>query len=427
MAEHDSMTWPAPDFSRVPYRVFADDEVYAKEQARVFRGPVWCYLALEAEIPKPGDFLTTFVGDSPIVVNRAGDRSLHAFANRCAHRGTQLVRERCGNRTSHTCIYHHWCYDLEGNLIGVPFQRGLKGKGGMPEDFDRADHGLQTLTVAAYRGVIFGSFDHAVEPLEAYLDEPMRGFLDGMFARPVEVIGYMRQNIPANWKLYFENLMDSYHAGLLHQFQTTFGIMRSTQAGGSIMDRHGRHRIVFNIDDSDEGDAEAEGRQDLRDLGIDNESLRLEDPTLVEWRDEEGDRRPIMMMALFPSVFFQRLTNTLATRQIRPKGSGAFELYWTYFGYVDDDPALRLMRIRQANLVGPAGLVSVEDGEAGAAIQRVIQGGSGRHSVIEMGGTGAIEDQENLITEVPVRGFWRYYCHLMEYRTKGKATWQPAT
>ena len=94
------------------------------------------------------------------------------------------------------------------------------------------------------------------------------------------------------------------------------------------------------------------------------------------------------MMAIFPSVFFQRLNNTLATRQIKPKAAGAFELYWTYFGYADDDPKIRLMRLRQVNLIGPGGLVSMEDGEAGRLVQLGIGREQDAHSVIEMAASG---------------------------------------
>ncbi len=424
MGDMNDLTWPASDYSRVPYLVFNDPDVYAREQERIFQGPVWCYLALEAELPKPGDFRSTYVGETPVVVSRATDGTLHAFVNRCAHRGTMVVRKLRGNATDHTCIYHHWCYDLTGKLIGVPFQRGVAGKGGMPENFRKEDHGLRTLKVASYRGAIFGSFRDDVEPLEDFLDEANRDYLDLLLGKPIEILGYWRQRIPGNWKFYFENLMDSYHAGLLHQFQTTFGIMRTTQKGESLMDKWRRHRVVYTQFGSD--DAASDGNQDLKDLGVFHESMSLADPSLLEFRDETGDGRAIMMMALFPSVLFQRLSNTLATRQIRPRGPNEFELYWTCFGYADDDAALRALRLKQVNLIGPAGYVSIEDGEAGALIQRVLGREKERHSVIEMGGTGAIENQDTPLTEVPVRGFWRFYCHLMGFPAQDGSVWRPA-
>ena len=201
-ATRNGLTWPADDFSRVPYGVFTQKEIYQREQELIFRGPIWCYLALEAEIPEPGNYKTAFIGDTSVVVCRDQNGELNAFVNRCAHRGTLLVRDLAGSTDDFTCIYHHWCYDLEGNLIGVPFRRGLKGKGGMPADFDMADHGLRRLRVDSYKGVIFCSFSNDAEPLLAYLDSPMLEYIDRLMLRPIEVLGYMRQRIPGNWKLY---------------------------------------------------------------------------------------------------------------------------------------------------------------------------------------------------------------------------------
>ena len=89
--------WPRNDYSRVPFRLYHDESVYALEMERIFRGPVWNYLALEAEVPNPGDYRTTWIGDSPVVVTRAQDGAIHAFVNRCAHRGAQIVRRTHGN------------------------------------------------------------------------------------------------------------------------------------------------------------------------------------------------------------------------------------------------------------------------------------------------------------------------------------------
>ena len=422
MQNWSDLVWPAKDFSHVPYPVFFDKDVYDREQERVFRGPLWCYVALKTEIPKPGDYKSTFIGDTPIVVTRTDDGSIHAFVNRCAHRGTLLVRDQFGNGKDLTCIYHHWCYDLKGELIGVPFLRGLKGKGGMPEDFKLADHGLRTLTIDSYGEVIFASFEDRPEPLLDYLDGPMRHTLDRLFGRPIEVLGYMRQLIPGNWKLYYENLMDPYHGGLLHQFGTTFAVARNTQVAGSTLDKYGRHRTCFLMANSD---TEAEVRAGYAGDSAYNDQLQLEDPSVVQFVDDDGSGEGLTMMAIFPSVFFQRLNNTLATRQIKPKTPNSFELYWTYFGYADDTPEIREMRMRQVNLVGPGGLVSMEDGEAGRLVQLGINGARHDHSLIAMGGTGPITHQDNINTEVPIRGFWRYYCNLMGFEPRGGAAWPP--
>ena len=85
---------------------------------------------MEAEIPRHGDFKSTFVGDTPVVVTRTEDNRLAVWVNRCAHRGALVCRSARGNTKSHICAYHQWSYDSSGNLRGVPFRNGIKGAAG---------------------------------------------------------------------------------------------------------------------------------------------------------------------------------------------------------------------------------------------------------------------------------------------------------
>ena len=93
-----TFSWPIEGGARVPYQVFYDPDIYTQEQDKLFRGPIWNYVALEAEVAQPGDFKSTFVGDTPIVVTRDKEGGLNAFVNRCAHRGAMVCRELNGNR-----------------------------------------------------------------------------------------------------------------------------------------------------------------------------------------------------------------------------------------------------------------------------------------------------------------------------------------
>ena len=93
--------WPALDYSRVPYRLYHDAEIYTREQERIFRGPVWSFLGLDVEIPNPGDFRASYVGDTPIIFNRDKAGAVQAFVNRCAHRGALVRRELSGNADQH--------------------------------------------------------------------------------------------------------------------------------------------------------------------------------------------------------------------------------------------------------------------------------------------------------------------------------------
>ncbi|MGY3288166.1 phenylpropionate dioxygenase-like ring-hydroxylating dioxygenase large terminal subunit [Bradyrhizobium sp. LM3.6] len=63
------VNWPE-GLTRVPYWVFQNQSVYAEEQRKIFQGPNWHYLALEIELAEPGDFLTTHIGDTPVIVTR---------------------------------------------------------------------------------------------------------------------------------------------------------------------------------------------------------------------------------------------------------------------------------------------------------------------------------------------------------------------
>jgi hypothetical protein len=88
------------------------------------------------------------------------------------------------------------------------------------------------------------------------------------------------------------------------------------------------------------------------------------------------------------------------------------ELHWTYFGFDDDTAEMRERRLRQSNLVGPAGYVSMEDGCVGGFVQRGAAAAAEELSVVNMGGAGA-ESQDTRATEASVRGFWKAYRRYM--------------
>src|SRR5215471_21158689 len=129
------LMWPDDDLSHAPYRVYTDPDLYALEQERIFRGHTWSFLALECEIPNPGDYKTTYVGDAPVIVARGGDGAVNALVNRCAHKGALICYKPSGNVREFSCVYHNWTYDLTGRLTGVAFKRGVGGKGGLSGDF----------------------------------------------------------------------------------------------------------------------------------------------------------------------------------------------------------------------------------------------------------------------------------------------------
>jgi anthranilate 1,2-dioxygenase large subunit len=404
-------SWDDP--SRVPYRLFTDPAIYEREQERIYRGPVWNFVALAPELPNPGDFKSTFAGETPVVVTRSAEGSLHAWVNRCAHRGAMVCRQPRGNAADFSCIYHQWCYDPSGRLLGVPFRKGVGGKGGYPKDFDRSQHGLQRLEVAAYRDLIFVSFDPAAKPLAEYLGGEMRHWIDRVFVRPTRILGYARQYIHANWKLYLENVKDPYHASLLHLFHATFGIYRSSMGGGVIRDADtGMHSMIrsYRIEEEDIGEYRKGGLRSYE------EGTQLSDASLLAHRDELDPVLTNHIQLLFPSAGVQQIENTLAVRQVLPKAVDEMELTFIFFGYEDDDDEMTALRCKQANFVGPAGYISMEDGEAIQLVQRAVRHAPDDASVIDLGGKGA-DNEENLLTESMLRSFWGGYREMMGFGT----------
>ncbi len=110
----------------------------------------------------------------------------------------------------------------------------------------------------------------------------------------------------------------------------------------------------------------------------------------------------------------QQIHNTLVARQLLPKGPNAFELVFHFFGYEDDDADMRKLRIKQANLVGPAGYISMEDTEATELVQQGVARDANVTSVIDMA-QDAPTQSDTLITEKLIRRFWAGYQKLMAF------------
>ncbi len=411
----NSSVWPTTDYSRVPYRFYHDPSIYELERERVFKGPTWSLVGLEAEVPNAGDFRASYIGETPIIIHRDSKGDLHGFVNRCAHRGAIVRRELQGNAKDHVCIYHQWCYGQDGRLIGVPFRRGIKGKGGYGKDFDLKDYGLTKVRISSINGALFGTMSEESESLEEYLGEAILGFVRRVFLRPVRVLGYHRQRIRGNWKGFAENTRDNYHASLLHDFFRTFGLDRPTQIGGATMDKRHRHGVTWGRSESSHDEAKAAYSSEQ----VASAGIKLKQDSIVKYYPDRNDDISIAIVSLFPSGFIIQISNSLATRQIRPKGPSEFEVFQTLFGYQDDTPELTQHRLRQANLVGPAGFVSMEDGEAIEIVQRATKTAPDAVQVLELGGKGEISDRDYRVNDVPVRGFWSYYAELLGIEPEG--------
>jgi anthranilate 1,2-dioxygenase large subunit len=400
-----TQVWPGDGLTRVPYWIFQDRNIYALEQKRIFQGPTWNYLCLSIEVKNTGDFITTFVGDASVIVARDSDGELYAFENRCAHRGALIALEQRGNTKAFTCVYHAWSYDRQGNLKEVAFKDGVKGKGGMSASFCMEHHNPRKLRLAEAFGVVFGSFSNDVPPLEEHLGEEIYSRIGRVLGgRTPVILGRYTQALPNNWKLYMENVKDSYHASILHLFFTTFELNRLSQTGGIIVDPSGGHHVSFSAIDTTSADHKEYAQQNIRS----DSEFTLADPSLLQSFKEFPDNVTLQILSTFPCFILQQIQNAIAVRQIVPRSVDRTDLHWTLLGFAEDTPEQRLTRLKQANLVGPAGYISMEDGCVGGFVQRGIAGAGDEEAVIEMGGAGT-DSSESRVTEASVRGFWKAY------------------
>jgi salicylate 5-hydroxylase large subunit len=442
---NETARWSEPGTSRVPFWAYTDPSLYQRELERLFYGPHWCYVGLAVEIPNTGDYKLSWVGERQVIMvrdrvapkDRETDPGIRVVENRCAHRGVRFCQPpmdgQVGNARSFVCPYHQWTYKLNGDLAGLPFKDGVKAQGpegecvhgGMPEGFDIKQNGLTKLRVAVLHGLVFATFSLEAEPLEDYLGQAVMPWLDRLFkGRQLQLLGYNRQRIPGNWKLMMENIKDPYHPGLLHTWFVTFGLWRADQKSRMVMDAQGRHAVMISRRNDGGQSAVTEGVTSFKaDMKL--HDARLLDVVPEPWWTIDDPQNPgqtitptVTMITLFPSVIVQQQVNSLSTRHIVPRGAGEFDFVWTHIGFTDDTPEMTRRRLRQANLFGPAGFVSADDGEVIEFSQDGFkQWGEDGATLVELGGTAngiGEPPTEHMVTETLIRGMYAYWKKAMD-------------
>lgn len=407
--EPQEFVWPDEGYSRIPYGVYTDAGVYQEEQQKIFRGPVWNFVGLEQEIPGIGDFRTIYIGETPVIVVRDDTGEVRVMVNRCAHRGNLVCVETEGHVKELTCVYHNWRYDLQGKLINVAFGKGVDGKGGMPEDFELGNFGLQNLKTYSYAGLIFASFSDDPVAFEAFLGHEMLENMERVVGRDMELLGTYTQYMPNNWKLYMENVRDSYHASILHMFQATFRMNRLSMKGGIKLSDNGWHHISYSVAETDK----EEHQYNSKTLLSVKDGYLLSDPRLVEMWREFDCGTTLAIQSTFPNFVVQQIYNSIALRLCVPRGPEECELMWWILGSADDTKEQRDVRVRQSNLVGPGGLISMEDGVVGGWVQRSSKQDPEKTTILEMGGRDVAPSEDGRTTEVSIRGFWKGFRELM--------------
>ena len=142
--------------------------------------------------------------------------------------------------------------------------------------------------------------------------------------------------------------------------------------------------------------------------------MKLEDARFLDIVPEAWWGGPTAVMTtLFPSVILQQQVNSVSTRHIQPDGHGAFFFEWTHFAFEDDGEEMLQRRLRQANLFGPAGFVSADDGEVIELSQMGFESKPWHRTLAELGGR-TVEDTDHMVTETLIRGMYDYWRQVME-------------
>src|SRR6266508_311987 len=104
---------------QISREIFVNEEISAQEQEKIFARS-WLFVGHESQIPNPGDFFVSCMGEESVILTRDDTGKAHAFLNTCRHRGMKVCRHDVGNTRVFTCPYHGWSYGVDGELVGVP-------------------------------------------------------------------------------------------------------------------------------------------------------------------------------------------------------------------------------------------------------------------------------------------------------------------
>jgi PAH dioxygenase large subunit len=211
-----------PADGMISRRIFADPEVFAMEQERIF-GRAWFFLGHESEIPKPGDVVTRQCGMDPVLLLRDEAGTVRAFLNSCRHRGMRLCRSDRDNLRLFRCPYHGWTYNTKGDLLAAAGEHHY-GEG----ELDRGALGLIPVArLGSYHGLVFGTWDSNAPSLEQWLGD-MRWYMDIIFGRTgeIEFVGVPQiWEVDCSWKFATDNFTDNFHVFYTHQSLVELGML----------------------------------------------------------------------------------------------------------------------------------------------------------------------------------------------------------
>ena len=154
------------DEGQISREIFVNEDIYAQEQEQVF-SKAWLFVGHETQVPKPGDYFVSSMGEESVILCRDREGEVHVFLNSCTHRGMKVCRYDEGNTPVFSCPYHGWSFATDGKLVGVPyFKDAYKGS------LDKSQWGLiEVPQMHNYKGGIWASWDKNGPSFQDYLGD----------------------------------------------------------------------------------------------------------------------------------------------------------------------------------------------------------------------------------------------------------------
>lgn len=198
----------------LPAAFYTSDEVFNLDLDAIF-GKQWIFVASEAEIREPGDYVTIEFGKTSVIVIRDDDENVQVLHNVCRHRGARILQPGSGAVGNLVCGYHQWTYSPEGELIYAS---------AASESFDKSCYSLRKVAFRSISGLIFinmsdepnNDIDEVATLVEPYFAAHQLG--RSKVAHQIDLIE------EGNWKLSMENNRECYHCDLHPELGCTYFI-----------------------------------------------------------------------------------------------------------------------------------------------------------------------------------------------------------
>lgn len=404
-----------PDEGLINRRIYGDAAIHELELERIF-ARCWLFVGHESQIPRPGDFVTTFMGEDPVLLTRDQAGRFGVFLNSCPHKGRTVCELDRGNQSVFVCPYHGWSFRMNGEVAAIPYL-----KEAYYGELDRAKVGLKRCAqVESYRGLIFATWDPDAPPLVDYLGD-IGWYLDIALNRSAggtELIGPPQKfRVRSNWKAGAENFISDFqHAQTIAHasaIRAMGGAGEAPPDAGAQANAGPGHGLFMFLD----------GRRPDRPTATKG-FMQANAPDAVARLGAfrgEGNIDPIAG-TVFPNLSFNMIPGIPNLRMWMPKGPHEMEV-WTW-GLVDADASDAVKRqmlngFRMA--FGVSGMIEQDDGDQWQEVSAAARGYIGRNEWSYIGmGLGHEHMDETmpgqlglLISESNARAFYRRWRDLI--------------